>query len=130
MPPKAAKKIVFDIESTEHFQELVSPENIKILIVDFFLEWCGPCKVMEPNYRPMYFSYDFPDQRIDIRTCEVNNICPEWLAQHKEAVGEFTCKPKFGIFLEGELKGIVEGADYSAIADYVNKYIPYPPSLD
>lgn len=38
--------------------------------------------------------------------------------------GEFTCKPKFGVYLEGELKGVVQGADYTKIEDLVKKYIP------
>lgn len=40
------------------------------------------------------------------------------------AYGEFTCKPKFGVYMEGELKGVVNGADYTKIEDLVNKYIP------
>ena len=124
MPPKAAKQIVFPVESIDQFKELVNPENLRVTVIDFYLEWCGPCKVMDPNYRPMYFSYDSPDDRIGIYNCEVNNICPEWLEEHKETVGEFTCKPKFGVFLEGDLKVIIDGADHSLIAEYVHKYIP------
>lgn len=44
----------------------------------------------------------------------------EFISQY----GEFTCKPKFGVYFEGELKGVVNGADYTKIEDLVKKYIP------
>jgi len=44
--------------------------------------------------------------------------------EFKTTYGEFTCKPKFAVYLEGELKGIVNGADYTKIEDLVKKYIP------
>jgi hypothetical protein len=30
MPPKAEKKIIFDVKDEEHFMELCSPENKKL----------------------------------------------------------------------------------------------------
>ena len=42
----------------------------------------------------------------------------------KEELKEFTCKPKFVVYLEGEIKGVVIGADFNKIADLVDKFIP------
>lgn len=55
------------------------------------------------------------------------NTIPKEIAESPEfktSFGEFSCKPKFGVYLEGELKGVVNGADYTKIEDMIKKYIP------
>jgi hypothetical protein len=32
--------------------------------MDYYLEWCGPCKVMFPNYRTMFFGYEQAEERL------------------------------------------------------------------
>ena len=99
--------------------------------MDYYLDWCGPCNVMAPYYRTMYFSYDQPEERIEIWQCPTDLIPKDYLdgdedlnPPQREAVGEFTCKPKFAVYLEGELKGVIDGVDYTKIADLVNIHIP------
>jgi len=42
----------------------------------------------------------------------------------KAQIGEIGCKPKFAIYLEGELKGVVNGADYTKIEELIKRFIP------
>jgi thioredoxin 1 len=35
------------VEDTGHFEELRS--NHRLLLVDFYADWCGPCDVLEPT---------------------------------------------------------------------------------
>jgi hypothetical protein len=44
-----------------------------------------------------------------------------------QAKFQASCKPRFIIFLEGELKANIDGADYTKIESCVAQYIP---SLD
>ena len=78
MPPKAQKEIVAAINSPEHFLELISPENKKLagtvpshmtsLVIDIHLNWCGPCVVMNQNYRTIWFNYEEADKRLEFYT--------------------------------------------------------------
>ena len=47
MPPKAQKQILFPIKDAEHFMEVTSAENPRLVVVDLYLAWCGPCNIME-----------------------------------------------------------------------------------
>ena len=108
MPPKAQKEIVFPITSEEQFLGIIVPENKKLTVIDVHLNWCGPCTVMGSNYRTIYFSYEEADKRIEFWTCE-NTFLPEDVA----APLTITCKPTFLVYVEGEQKAVIVGADYT-----------------
>ena len=122
MPPKAQKEIVYPINSEEHFQSIANPENKKLSIIDLHATWCGPCQVMFQNYRTIYFNYEQADNRIEFWTCDTSFLPAD--LYKKYITNPTSCKPKFLIYLEGEIKGDVEGADISKIENLVTKYIP------
>ena len=122
MPPKQQKEIVYPINSEEHFHQIASPDNKKLVIIDLHASWCGPCVVMYQNYRTIYFNYEQADNRLEFWTCD-SSLLPAGL--HKKYVTNPTsCKPKFLVYLEGEIKGDVEGADISKIERLVATHIP------
>ena len=91
-------------------------------MIDLHLTWCGPCIVMSSNYRGLYFNIEEAEKRIEFWTIDTTLLPPEFQAQY-----QITCKPKFLIYLEGELKGEIDGADYTKIENIVTTYLP---SLD
>ena len=45
---------VIEVDSEKQFDELISKEE-NLVIVDFFATWCGPCKMMSPIVRIIFF---------------------------------------------------------------------------
>ena len=97
MPPKPQKQIVFKIESPEAFTELTAAENPRLLVIDFHLAWCGPCNIIEQNYRSLYFAYENAESRIAFYNAEQAAIPQEIYSSLK--YGPLTCKPRFAIFI-------------------------------
>ena len=74
---------------------------------------------MNSNYRTIFFNFEEADKRLEFWTCESSDLPKEF--QDKLRV---TCKPKFLIYLEGELKAEIDGADFTKIETVVTTYIP------
>ncbi|CAI2384810.1 unnamed protein product [Moneuplotes crassus] len=124
MAGKQQKEFIKVLESQEDFDKVRDRDYPKCVVVDVHLTWCGPCEVMVPNFRTMFFSYDDADERLEIYTMDSSLFEDEAV---KEQIGEVTCKPKFIVIIEGEIKGVIEGADFTKLFDLVDKHIP---SLD
>ena len=122
MPPKAQKEIIFPIQSLEQFETITSADNKKLTVIDLYANWCGPCTVMEHCFRSLFFAHEDADKRLEFFTCDSTILGEDYTAKFKK-----TCRPIFLIYVEGELKAEVEGADFVKIQTIVNTYIP---SLD
>ena len=114
-------EIVNALTTTEEFERVRDRDYPKLVVVDVHLAWCGPWEVMAPNFRTMYYEYPNPEERLEIFTIDHHLIKDSSVI---EAMGEVTCKPKYLVFSEGEIKGVVDGADYTKIFDLVDKHIP------
>jgi len=58
---------VTSITSSQHFRTVTS--SSKITIVDFYADWCGPCKVISPIFEQLAIAETKPGR---IVFCKVN----------------------------------------------------------
>ncbi|TQN66316.1 Thioredoxin-like protein 1 [Colletotrichum shisoi] len=100
------------IKSPTEFQTLLS--SSRIVVADFYADWCGPCKAIAPLYEQLSSSLSHKNAvtfvKIDIEA-------------HKEIAAAYnvTSLPTFMIFREGKTIEKVQGADPRKLQEVVKK---------
>lgn len=72
----------------------------KPVLVDFYADWCGPCKMVSPIVD------EIADERQDIKVCKVNVDKAQGLAMRFSVMSI----PTLAVFKNGELVRIEAGA--------------------
>ena len=91
-------------------------------VIDCHLAWCGRCDSLEQNYRALVMKYDSDQKNMEFLSCSEEFVPEEVKANLKE--GPLRCKPRFLVYLEGNKKDEISGADYTKLEASVQKYIP------
>ena len=82
---------VVEITSADHLANLV--ENNETVVIDFWADWCGPCKMLKPNYHQAASRSDAVFTSVDVEAL------PELTSQFR-VMGV----PTVLVFKNGELK--------------------------
>lgn len=61
-----------DITGAEKFNELISTSN-KLIMVDFWAEWCGPCRILKPELEKLAEKYADKVEIVKINVDEQDN---------------------------------------------------------
>ncbi|KAG0041810.1 hypothetical protein BGZ83_001277 [Gryganskiella cystojenkinii] len=91
------------IESTEEFKALIESGNK--VIVDFYADWCGPCKVIAPKFEK------FSTETEDVTFVKVNVDNLEEVSQ----TAGIRAMPTFQTYHKGAKVGELLGADLNKL---------------
>ena len=98
------------IQTIKSFEDI---EKEAIAIVDFGATWCGPCKLIKPEFSKLAASYTGKAAFID---CDID--------EHQEIADKFEIQsvPTFIVFKSGVKVDTFSGADASKLRAMVEKY--------
>ncbi|KAG9396805.1 Thioredoxin [Carpediemonas membranifera] len=97
------------IETLEEFQQLINGD--KAVVVDFFAQWCPPCKMIGPKFEKM------AEANPDVTCVKVDVDANQGAA----AMAGIRAMPTFKAFKAGQQIGEVVGANEGAIRSLVEK---------
>lgn len=86
--------------TTENFESEVLQSEVPVL-VDFYAQWCNPCKMMAPILEELAEKYD---GKIKIGKCDIDE--EDGLARKYRVMNI----PNMKIFVKGQVTGTVVGA--------------------
>ena len=102
------------IEVISHGQQIDISKHLalgNVTIVDFYADWCGPCKAVEPTIQQLAKS----DPEIAVRKIDIVNWASPVATQY-----HVSTIPRVEIYgRKGELVGTVKGADPAQVRQYV-----------
>ena len=100
--------------TTENFESEVLQSEVPVL-VDFFAQWCNPCKMMAPILGELAEKYD---GKIKIGKCDIDE--EDGLARKYRVMNI----PNMKIFVKGEVAGTVVGAvDKEELEEEIQKVL-------
>lgn len=104
---------VFSIKSIEEKKMLI--ENNKICVFDIYGDWCGPCKIVSPQFVELSKKYNISGvcflakENVDLR-----------LSPNIQVV------PTFEFYLNGKLNAIITGADINSVEEKIIELLETP----
>lgn len=115
----APKDIIESVHNEEEFRNWIENESTKkLIIVDVFTNWCGPCAQMVPTFKNLQVNVDNFDDR-----CQVLQVDRELVEEFKEKYTA-TSKPRFLFYFGGQMVCEVEGLNAPAILRAIDENIP------
>ena len=98
------------VESPAHLDELVG--NHDVVLVDFYADWCGPCKMLEPTIQTVASETEAVVAKVDIDRHQP-------LAQQNGVRGV----PTLQLYADGEpVKRLVGMQDEATLTELIEQY--------
>ena len=105
--------ILDNIESSEHKEWVI--QNNKVVVVDVYGDWCGPCKSIEPRYKEMTKQYSRAGE------CAVVKEDID-----KKITTNIRGVPTFQFFFKGQPAGIITGGDIRGVENKLIQLLQQP----
>ncbi|CAH8551098.1 unnamed protein product [Schistosoma turkestanicum] len=99
---------VIHVDSDEEFDKILNANASKLVVIDFFATWCGPCKKIAPEFEKISMKYDAVFLKVDV------DILSKAAEKHSvKAMPTFIC------IKDGKKVGEVVGASIDKVEEMI-----------
>ncbi|CAH8633063.1 unnamed protein product [Heterobilharzia americana] len=100
------------IKSDEELEKLIQESGSTLVVVDFFATWCGPCKMVSPQFEVLCKKYAASFVKVDVDQLEKS--------AHKYGV---SAMPTFIAFKNGQKVDEVVGASITEVEKMIGRHL-------
>ncbi|EDO45413.1 predicted protein [Nematostella vectensis] len=110
---KNAGNKVKEIEERAEFNSVINNTKDKLVVIDFYAEWCGPCRQIKPKFKKMALE-EFKD--VFFAKIDVDEL--EELSEDEQ----ITAMPTFVFYKNGQKLEKLVGANEVKLRELILKY--------
>mmetsp|Transcript_16210 Transcript_16210/g.21500 ORF Transcript_16210/g.21500 Transcript_16210/m.21500 type:complete len:128 (-) Transcript_16210:150-533(-) len=104
--------MVKEISSKEEFDNIISESGDKLVVVDFTAAWCGPCKMIAPEFKRFSETYtEVIFLKVDVDKC-----------RDIASAQKVSAMPTFKFFKNGTVYDVFSGASVAKLEQFIQKY--------
>lgn len=106
--------MVYQVKSKPELQEKLSEAGDKLVVIDFFATWCGPCKKIAPVLEEIAKKYE---GKLVVLKVDVDEI--------EELVGEYEIEvmPTFVFKRKGQHLDTLSGSNEDKLRELIEKHL-------
>lgn len=105
--------MVQELKTVAEFTEAL--ENVNLIVIDFYTDWCGPCKRISPKFHALAKKYPgISCYKINAETPDLEKVC---------AACQISSLPTFCFFHAGKYKNKMVGADAEILEKMIIKQL-------
>ena len=104
---------VTEVSSASDLSAALKTNKSRLVVVDFYATWCGPCKAIAPHVETLSGRYAKEAAFLKVDVDKAPDVAKE---------AGVTAMPSFGFYGEGKLVELMKGADPRGLEERVKKY--------
>jgi len=101
-----------DIENLAQYNEKLQEFKDKLVVVDFFAEWCGPCKMIAPKLEAMAKEFEGEIKVFKVDVDEADDVAMQ---------EKISCMPTFIFYKNQKKVAEFSGADPKALRSKIEE---------
>lgn len=105
--------MVKEIKTLDEFSKIIADENFDFVVIDFYANWCGPCKQIAPEVDKLATKYNNGAfYKINIENENMDQVCQ---------IMKIKSLPTFCLFKNGNYITCTVGADIAKLEQMISK---------
>lgn len=106
--------MIYDVQTKEDLDKYFVEAGNKLVVIDFYANWCGPCKVITPKLEELSAQYANKALVLKVNVDECEEIAMEY---------NVTSMPTFVFMKENQVIDIFVGGNPEKLVNNVEKYV-------
>ena len=99
-----------NIETQEQFDEVLAKSYEKLVVLDVYKTWSGPCEIIQPTFEYMLINIDDAVKLLEFVTIDQENV-KKFFPSVEIVPDNHGCRPLFALVKDEQVQKVIEGCN-------------------